>query len=153
MDTDTAFVLLDRGAMTVGVEPVASGARNERIEQDHLQIAAMDRELRMLIARGAAERLPVDQLAEAVEEGRILRGDRDLRQVSFESEGCKFFGGMREQIDADPDRPDFPGRLEYPAGNSGGVQLKPERQSANAGADDNDVVHVSFRHLLFKRLP
>ena len=33
------------------------------------------------------------------------------------------------------------------------VQRKPERQSANAGADDNDVVHASFPALIVTRLP
>ncbi len=35
--------------------------------------------------------------------------------------------------------------LEYPAGNAAPLQRKPKRQSANAGSDDDDVVHVSFR--------
>jgi len=51
-----------------------------------------------------------------------------------------------QQIDADSDRFDFGRGFKYPAGNSGGPQRKPECQSANAGADDHDVVHVSPRH-------
>jgi len=35
----------------VGQQPVVACARTEGIEQDHLQIAAMDGELRMLVAR------------------------------------------------------------------------------------------------------
>ena len=68
--------------------------------------------------------------------------------AGFKPERGKFLGGMRQQVDADADRPDFGGRLEDPAGNSGRVQRQPERQSANAGADDDDVVHVSFRRAL-----
>ena len=98
----------------------------------------------MIVARGAAERLLIDQLAEAIEEGRVRGRDRDLRQRLLEAKRCKFLGGMRKQIDADADRPDFGGRFKNPAGDSGAVQRKPERQSADAGADDNDVVHVSF---------
>jgi hypothetical protein len=55
---------------------------------------------------------------------------------------------MWEEIDADADRLDFGSRLKYPAGDLGCVQRKSERQSANAGSDDNDVVHVSFRRAL-----
>jgi hypothetical protein len=55
---------------------------------------------------------------------------------------------MRKQIDADPDRPDFGRRFKYPAGNSGGVQCEPQRQSADAGPDNNDVVHVCSRRAL-----
>src|SRR6202012_1751702 len=70
-DGDAGFIL--RNAETMAVDDQAIGARAvaERIEQHHLQIAAMDRELRMVVAGGAAERLLVDQLPEAIEEGRL----------------------------------------------------------------------------------
>ena len=138
--------------MMAGLQPVTSPARPKSFEQDHLQIAAMDRELRMLVARRAAERLLIDQLAEAIEEGRVPGFDRDACQRLLESERGQFLGGVREQIDADADRPDFGGRLEYPAGNAALVQRKPQRQSANAGSDDDDVVHLPSRRAL-RRLP
>jgi hypothetical protein len=49
---------------------------------------------------------------------------------------------MRQQIDADADRLDFGSRFENPAGNSGRKQRKPEGQPADAGSDDDDLVHV-----------
>src|ERR1700676_4395045 len=98
----------------------------------------------MRVARAPA-RLPIDQLAEAIEEGHVFWGDRDLRQRWLESEGCQFPCGGWEEIDADSDRPDVGGRLEYPAGNPAPVQRKPKRQSTNAGPDDDDFVLVSFR--------
>ena len=58
--------------------------------------------------------------------------------AGFKAERGEFLGGMRQQIDADADRADFGGGLKYPAGNSGRVQRQPERQPANAGADDDD---------------
>src|SRR5216684_3575874 len=125
-----------------------SSARAEGLEQNHLQVAAMDGELRMLVTRGPAERLGIDQLAEAIEEGRVLGGNRDPRQFRFESERGQFPGGMRKQVDADPDRPDFGRQFKYPAGDSSGVQRKPKGQSADAGPDDNDVVHVCSRPCL-----
>ena len=67
-----------------------------------------------------------------------------LRQRRFEPERGEFLGGMRQQIDADADRPDLGGGFENAAGNSGLVQRQPERQPADAGADDDDLVHVSF---------
>ena len=102
----------------------------------------------MLVARSKAERLLIDQLPEAIEEGCVLGRDRDLRQIIFEPERGKFLCGMRKQIDAHANGPDFGRRLEYPAGNFRSLQREPKRQSADAGSDDNDVVHVSFRHLL-----
>jgi len=115
-DADTGLILLNSDAVMVGQQPVGSGARTEGIEQDHLQIAAMDGELRVLVARCPSQRLPINQLTEAIEEGRVLGRDRDPRQISFKSERGKFFGGMRKQIDADPDRPDVGRRFKYPAG-------------------------------------
>src|SRR5712691_8900540 len=112
----------------------------------------MDRELRMLVARRAAQRLLIDQLAEAIEEGRVPGFNRDARQRLLKSERGKFSCCVREQIDADADRPDLGGRLEYPAGNAALLQRKPERQSANAGSDDDDVVHAPSRQAL-RRLP
>ncbi len=63
----------------------------------------------------------------------------------LQPERGQFLGRVRQQVDADPDRPDFGGRFENAAGNAGRVQRQPERQSADAGPDDDDVVHVSFR--------
>src|SRR5258708_16526766 len=93
----------------------------------------MDRELRMFVARRAAERLLIDQLAEAIEEGCVPGFDRDPRQRRLESERGKFFCGMREQIDANADRPDFGGRLKHPAGYPGRLHRNPNRQSATPG--------------------
>src|SRR5260370_38926255 len=127
-------------------------AGQKKFEQDHLQIAAMDRELRMLVTRRAAQRLLIDQLAKAAKEGRVRGFDRDTCQRLLESERGKFFCGVREQIDADTDRPDLGGRLEDPAGNAALLQRKSERQSTNAGSDDDDVVPVPSRRPL-RRLP
>src|SRR6476620_3260252 len=108
----------------------------------------MDRELRMLVTRRAAQRLLIDQLAKAIEESRVRGLDRDTCQRLLESERGKFLCCVREQIDADADRPDLGGRFEDPAGNAALLQRKSERQSANAGSDDDDVVHVSSRQAL-----
>ena len=108
----------------------------------------MDRELRMVVAGGAAERLLVDQLAKAVEEGGIGGGDRDPRQFRFKSERGELARRMRKQIDADADLLDLGRGLENPARDAGLMQREPQRQPANAGTDDDDVVvHVSSRHV------
>src|SRR5438477_11597430 len=105
----------------------------------------MNRELRMLIPRRAAKRLLINQLTESIEKSRIACRNGETRQRRLEPEGCKLRGGMREQINADAHGFYFGSRFEYPAGDSGLVQREPERQSTNAGADDNDLVHVSSR--------
>ena len=78
----------------------------------------------MIVSGGAAERLLIDQLAEAVEEGRIFRRDRNPRQIGFQTKGGKLLGGVRQKVDADADRADFGRGLEYAAGNPGRMQRK-----------------------------
>ena len=151
MHADARCVLLDADAMMVGDEPVIPGAGAKGLEQGHLQIAAMDRELRLGIARRAAQRLLIDQLAEAVEKGRVAGLDRHPRQRRLEPERREFPGGMRKQIDANPDRPDLGGGFEDPAGKRGGMQREAECQAADAAANDDDVVHVPFRQPLLRR--
>ena len=56
----------------------------------------------------------------------------------------QFPGRVRKQVDADADRLDLGDGFEDPAGNPGLVQRQPQRQSAHAGADDDDLVHVSI---------
>ncbi len=123
-------------------QPGAAGTRNEGVQQHALQVAAMNRELWMLVAGRTPERLLIDQLAEAVEEGRVRRRNCDLRQIVLEAERGEFLCRVRQQVDADTDRADFGGRFENAARNSGLMQRKPERQTADSSADDNDLVHV-----------
>jgi hypothetical protein len=51
---------------------------------------------------------------------------------------------MWKQIDANANRLDFGSGLKNTAGNVGLVQRQPERQPADPGANDNDLVHISF---------
>ncbi len=96
----------------------------------------------MIVARRTSQRLLIDQLAKTIEKSRVFGGDCDPRQRLLQSKRGQFLGRMRQQIDADADRLDFGGGFENPAGNSGGVQRKPESQPADAGSDDDDLVHV-----------
>ena len=107
----------------------------------------------MLVTGREAQRLLIDQLPEAIEEGRIRGCDRNIRQRLLEPERGKLFSGMRKKIDADADRANFGRRFKYRAGNSRCVQGQAERQSTNAGTDDNNVVHVSFPAPIATRLP
>src|SRR6202043_2036327 len=46
MHADARLVLLDANAVMVGEKRLGAGARPERLQQHHLQVAAVDRELR-----------------------------------------------------------------------------------------------------------
>ncbi len=80
-------VVLSAGAAPTGNYLVRTGALNERIEQDHLQVAAMDRELRHVVTGKLSGRLAVDVLAEAVVEAIFARRDGDLCERILEPEG------------------------------------------------------------------
>src|SRR5580698_5723124 len=142
MQGDAVIVLLDADAVVIGENAIRADAALEGFQQHHLQVAAMNRELRMVVAGPAPERLLIDQLAKAVEEGYIFGLDRHPRQIGLKAERSKFLGGVRQEVDADTDRPDFRRGLEDAAGNVDRVQRQTQGQAANAATDDQDIVHV-----------
>ena len=141
MDGHALGVLLDAGAGPAGQDALVADALPRRVEQHRLQIAAVDRELRMRVAGMAAERLGIDQLAEAVEERRLLRRHGDFRERRLEPEPSELRRRVRQEVDADPDGADLRRRLVDEGRDAGAVQRQRERQPADAGADDGDVVH------------
>src|SRR5262249_49765985 len=137
------FVLVHGHAVAVGEEARLAGSRTERFEQHQLEIATVDRELRMIVACRAAERLLIDQLSEAVEKGRITGLDCHTRQRRLKTERGKLFGCMRKQVDTDANCLQLGSGLVDAAGYSGLMERECERQAADAGTDDDDLVHVS----------
>ena len=142
-----AIVLLDTGAAVIGDDAVGARARDERREQHHLQVTAVDREHRPFVAAVAPARIVVDQLAEAVVVADLGGGDRDLGERILQAELGQFLAGMRQQVDADAERLDLRRGLVDAAGNAGLMQPQPERQPADAGADDDDILIVHGRKL------
>src|SRR5579864_8164836 len=100
MQGDAGIVLLDAGAMMICENAIRADAVPERVEQHHLQVAAVNRKLRMIVTGRAPERLLIDQLPEAVEKGRILGRNRDLRQIGLKAERGELLGRMRQEVDA-----------------------------------------------------
>ena len=126
-------------------DAVGAQALAHRGEQHALQVAAVDRELRRVVARPAAGRLGIDELAEPVEERRLARDDREPLQVVEHAERAQLGGGMRQDVDADAERQDLAARLVDPTGDARGVQAERQRQAADAGADDEDFVAAHGR--------
>lgn len=93
-----------------------------------------------MIARVAPEGLAVDELAEAIVERGFLRLDRARFERRLDAQAIELFHRVREDVDPDADRADLRSRLEEPARDPGPVQLQSERQPADPGADDDDVV-------------
>ena len=133
------LVLREADTVRAQVNTLCTDSRLHRIEQHRLQICAVDGELWPRIARGAAERLPINKLAEAVEERRLSCLHRHLREQRLESEFAQHLRRVRQQVDADADRLDLGRGLVDAARNVSRVQLERERQPADSRADDDDV--------------
>ncbi len=89
----------------------------------------------------------MDELAEAVEEDRLLRQHALPRERRLEPERAQLLHGMRQEIDADAERLDLRRRLEDAAGNAGALQHETEREAADPGADDQHIRHRRQRPL------
>jgi hypothetical protein len=70
-------VLIHSDAAMACDDAIGAGALHESLEQHHVQIAAVNRELRPLVARIAARGIAVDELAKAIVVGDFRCGDRD----------------------------------------------------------------------------
>jgi len=103
----------------------------------------MDRQLRRVVAGPAAERLAVDELAEAVEERALARDDRDALELGEDAERFERGARVRQDVDADAERLQLGRGVVDAAGDSGAVQRERERQAADSGADDEDVAAAS----------
>src|SRR6266851_4739724 len=135
------IVLLDGDAAMAGDEAVRTEPLLHGVEQDLVQVGAMDREVRPLVAGCPSPRLAVDQLAVAGEEGVVLRLAGDRRERIFQAERAQLFHRMRTEIDADAERTDLRRRLEHANAlrAARGVTSQRQRQPADAAADNDDV--------------
>src|SRR5471032_2805968 len=94
-------VIVDACAALAEQHLVGAGAFDKSLEQYHLQVAAMNGELRHVVTGKAAGRLAVDVLAEAIVETKFARGDGDLGERILQPERAEFARGMRQYIAAD----------------------------------------------------
>src|SRR5262249_46497827 len=131
-------LMLDPSAPPASDDLVRSGPPHERVQQDHLQVAAMNGELRHVIAGETASWLAVNELAEPVVKAILARGYGHVRERLFEPKRTHLTRRVRQDIDAYPDRLEFGRRLEDPACDSGAMKHQPHRQSADARADNQD---------------
>jgi hypothetical protein len=146
MDERAIGLFRDGGAAMAGADRVMAGAGAHGVQQEHLQVAAVDGELRRGVAGEAAERLAVDELAEAVEERRVRGGDAGGGERRFEAEGGQLLGCVGQDVDADADRADLGGLLIDREGDAGFVQAEAEGQPAYSGAHDDHAFHATLRH-------
>src|SRR6185503_19137584 len=118
------------------MKAVGTNTRAERFEQHAVQVGAMDRELRPVVAGVAAGRLAVDELPVAVVEGRFAGGNGDPRERLLQAERAHLARGVRQQVHAHAHRLDLRGGLVNARRNTRAMQHERESQAADAGADD-----------------
>ena len=135
----TTRVLPKSNKVVAGVDTLRAETLDHRSMQDPEQLTAMNRVLWMLVACVAAERLTVDELTEVIEEDGLLRQDGHARKRRVDSQFGERFGRVRQDVDAHAERTDLRCGLEDAARNSRTLQEKRERESADTGADDDDV--------------
>ncbi len=135
---DAAFVLIDPAAIVGHDDGVRADARLDRVVEHGVQIGAMEGVVGKIVAGVAPAGLAVDQLAVLVEEGELARLDADARDRLAQPQLEQSAHRMREKIDADPERLKVAGDLVHAAGDAVRVQVKREREPADAAAYDCD---------------
>ena len=138
-----AMTLSPRCSKLVRRWPVTTASRAQplvdRREQDLVQLAPRNRNLRPAIAGGAAARLGPDQLAVLVVEGELLGEDAGRGELVAETERGQLADGVGLQVDAVAERAQHRHRVIDAAGDADLMQAQRLRQPGNSAADDDDV--------------
>src|SRR5271166_1067344 len=124
-----------------GMDARLAQARARRLMDDALQMPAMNRELRHVIAGIRSARLAPDLLTEAVGVEELECADRDLVEPIEETEFSQFLDRVRQRIDADAELADRFRLLEHLAIEAASMQHERGREAADA-ATDNDRLHA-----------
>ena len=109
---DATGMLLEALEREAARDDVRAQALLHGAQQQHLQLAAMDRDLRPAVAGGAPARLAVDAAAEAVVVDELLRRDAGGLDLLAEPELGELADGVRQQVDAGAVSLDAAGRLD-----------------------------------------
>ena len=124
-----------------------AGAGRERVCEQHVEEAAMDRILRPVIASEQAARFRIDVVAVESDERPFLRGHPHLvHLVRSNAEIVKLPYGIRLDVDADAERTQFAHGFENEAWNADLVERQRGRKSADTAAGDH---HEGLGHTLF----
>ena len=115
------------------------------VEQDHLQLAAMDRELRPRQAGVAAARIGPDRLAVPVGVAQLAGLDAGRGQRRLEPEAGQDAHRAGLDVDADAERLHLAHRLEDLDVEAGAMQAHGRDEAADSGAGDHDLHGLSDR--------
>src|SRR3954454_14250598 len=134
---DAALVLREGAEAAAGVdglppEPLLDGAMD-----DTLKTAAVDRELRHVVAGVGAAGLAPDFLAVTVEVIELVGADRDIIKLLEQTEARQLTHGMGQRVDADAKLADGVGLLENLASEAARAQHQSGGETTDTATDDN----------------
>src|SRR5438045_7296926 len=121
-----------------GQNVLAAQSLDRGIEQDLLQRAAMDRELRPFVSGLQPAPFAPDRLAVLGEIGELAGAHAGRFQPVEQAELDQLAHRMRQHVDADTERLQLAHALEHARGNADLVQAERQRQPANAAARDEN---------------
>ena len=142
IDEPRAHAIADRLELCkahAGTYPIRSDPSTDRVEQDHLQLAAMNRVLWILVAGRQPARIDEDFLAEAVHEHQLFGVDRNARKRIAEAKPGQYADRMRQQIDADTESANRFDLLVHGYVEPATMQTEGGSEAADTGARDDDV--------------
>src|ERR1700693_1668057 len=134
---DAALVLGEGAKPTSRVDGALPQPLLDGVVDYALQPAAMDRELRHVVAGLDAADVAPDFLAMTVEIIEHIGADRDVVELLQQAEAREFADRMRQRIDADAEFADRIRLLEQFATDAAGTQHQRRGQAADTAADDN----------------
>ena len=134
-----ALVLAKRAEPMAGVNARLADPRPRRVIDDALQPAAMNGELRHLVARIGAARLAPDLLAEAVGVDQLVGPDRHRVEPVEQSKLLELLDRVRQRVDADAELANAVGLLVDLAVDPARMQHQRGGETPDTAADDNDL--------------
>jgi hypothetical protein len=117
----------------------SSSALHELVVQQHVELAAVHRVLRPVVAGEQAARLRIDVVAVEADQRPFPGGQPDAVEICLgEAEVVKLAHRIGLQIDADPERPHLADRLKHDAGHADLMERQRGGKPADAAARDED---------------
>jgi hypothetical protein len=113
------------------------------LEQEQVQLAAVDRVLRPSVAGRQLARLGPDRLAALAEVGQLGGLDADPLEPRGQPERGQDADRVRQDVDPDPERPHVRDRLEDERLDAGPLEAERGRQPADPTAGDQDPHRAS----------
>ncbi len=137
--------LLEPADGMTAAHAIGAQAFGRHPQEQHLQLAAVDRELRVVVAGADAARLRPDALSVPVVVRELGGLDRGRGERVLQPEAGQHPDGVGQQVDADAERPDLARRLDDRRVDAARVQGERGGQPADPAAGDQDLAHGAGR--------